>query len=284
MPNVYSLTAQKQVREDSLNNGEINSLIYHDLFDYPLSFAELVKWKAAPSVKVVQKDAQILYKNGLFFFEGREGIVYKRALRARDSKRKLIVAKSAARFIGFLPAIRMIAVTGSLAMSNTAPESDIDLMLVVKKGKLWTTRALTYLILKMTGFPVRKPGDKQQEDKLCLNIWMDESDMVWKSGRNVYSAHEIGQILPLVNRENTYEKLLSANKWILKYWPNSVKIFRYKKNGEVGGSGILEKVLYWLQVLHMKRKITREVVTPTRALFHPQDWGEIVLTRLRPLV
>ena len=34
----------------------------------------------------------------------------------------------------------------------------------------------------------------------------------------------------------------------------------------------------------MKPKITREVVTPTRAIFHPNDWGKKVLTILSDIV
>ena len=56
-------------------------------------------------------------------------------------------------------------------------------------------------------------------------MWLDESDMVWqRKDRNIYTAHEIAQIVPLINKDKTYEKFLSHNRWILDFWPNAVKI------------------------------------------------------------
>ena len=114
-------------------------------------------------------------------------------------------------------------------------------------------------------------------------MWMDESDLVWKKqDRNVYSAHEIGQILPLINRDKTYEKFLQKNAWILKFWPNSVKIGVSKSHTSERKVkfNFFEKIAFLLQRQYMNSKMTREVVTPTRALFHPQDWGRVILDRL----
>jgi D-beta-D-heptose 7-phosphate kinase/D-beta-D-heptose 1-phosphate adenosyltransferase len=177
-----------------------------------------------------------------------------------------------------------MAVTGSLAMENSSEESDIDLMIVTKKGFLWTTRALTYLMIGIFGVGVRKPHDSNQKDKLCLNIWLDESDLIWpKKDRNLYTAHEIAQTVPLVNKCNAYEKFIYQNKWILDFWPNSIKIknLKLKINNSRVRTGLLEQLAFKIQLKYMKSKITRELITPTRAVFHPQDWGEIIERKLR---
>jgi hypothetical protein len=180
----------------------------------------------------------------------------------------------------------MVAVTGSLAMENATDKSDIDLMIVTKSGTLWTTRLLSYFLLKLLNFKVRKPFDKNEKDKLCLNVWLDESSLAWMK-RNIYTAHEIAQIVPLVNKDKTYEKLLSKNNWILSYWPDSVKIKKIKYAKSTSPSWpfrFLEKTLYGIQRLYMKGKITSEVVSSDRALFHPQDWSKVVLDRLKTLL
>lgn len=188
----------------------------------------------------------------------------------------------------------MIAVTGSLAMENCSEDSDIDLLIITKKNSLWLTRILVYILLNASGQLLRKPRVKNERDALCLNMWLDESDLIWRrNDRNIYTAHEMAQITPLFNKGKTYEKFINQNKWILDYWPNSVRISS-KKQVESSMYGhktllhttyyrlqsIVEKFCYWLQKTYMKNKITREVVTPTRALFHPQDWGKIVIKRL----
>ncbi len=282
MPNLYTIGIKSRLTRESLANTEVFSVVYHDIFDYPLSFPDLIKWRAGET-ETNDSKLQVLYKNGYYFLEGKEGLIYKRILRERISKKKLGIARKASRVLSFIPTIKMIAVTGSLAMYNSTDESDIDLLVVTQKGRLWITRIISYSLLKIFGQNVRSAGDKNQKDKLCLNMWMDESDLVWKKrDRNVYSAHEIGQILPLINRDKTYEKFLQKNAWILKFWPNSVKIGVSKSHTSERKVkfNFFEKIAFLLQRQYMNSKMTREVVTPTRALFHPQDWGRVILDRL----
>ena len=177
----------------------------------------------------------------------------------------------------------MVAVTGSLAMKSSEIDSDIDLFIITQKGTLWVTRGLSLLTLKLLGIKTRKFNDSDQKDKICSNMWMDESDLMWKNkDRNSYTAHEIAQIIPLVNRDKTYERFLEKNKWVLNYWPNAVRIKKIRPS-EVKKSplALIENLAFKMQYLYMKSKVTREIVTPTRALFHPQDWGKFVIDRLK---
>lgn len=293
MPNLYTITTRNESSQEGLSVGEKNSVFYHDLFDYPLNFAEMIKWVAGSKLQV-SKEMPIVGINGFWFLEGREGLIYKRILRKRISNKKMEIARSAARILSFVPGVEMVGVTGSLAMQNSSDESDIDLMIITRPGSLWTTRLISYFVLRIMNYAVRSAGDRNQKDKLCLNMWLDETDLAWPKGdRNAYTAHEIVQIVPLVNKSKTYEKFLFKNKWILGFWPNAVRVrsTKYAVRSTNFLSTLysvltswLEFVAYKIQYNHMRSKITREVVTPTRALFHPQDWGEIILTRLQALI
>ncbi|MEK7112239.1 MAG: nucleotidyltransferase domain-containing protein [Patescibacteria group bacterium] len=273
----------KRAEEFTLGWGEVASLVYHDIFDYPLSLGELIKWRAGDKLIIDNEKLTISYKNGFYFFKGKEGIVLKRLLRERISARKLEIARKAGRILGLIPTIKMVAVTGALAMGNAGEDSDIDLLIVTKKGTLWTTRLITLLLLDVIRFPRRKFGDRNQKDKLCLNIWLDESDLKWpKKDRNVYTSHEIAQVVPLADKEKTYERFIYLNKWIKDFWPNHPARRNYSSSVAGGQSliTILEPLARELQFIYMRKKITREVVTKTRALFHPHDWGKVVLSRL----
>ena len=289
MPNLYKIVTKSEDTLQRIDLGETMSIFYHNIFDFPLTISDLIKWKMATPF-LDNTNYAIKQKNGFFFLEGSEGIIYKRTLRNRISERKMKVAKKAGRILSLIPFVKMVAVTGSLAMQNANPTSDIDLMIVTSKNSLWVTRLLSYLILRLANISVRKFGEKDETDKLCLNIWLDENDLFWKN-RNVYTAHEIAQIIPLVNKSKTYEKFLLENKWILNFWPNSVKIrnheLRIKQGRNVASYVILnalflsiEKFAFWIQKKYMRSKITSELITPTRALFHPQDWSKVVLDRL----
>ena len=266
-----------------LGKRELISIIYHDIFDYPLTIFELIKWNAGNKVKLSKiQEVKVVGKRGYLFIKDREGLILKRSMRKRISARKMVMAKRAAKILSFIPTTKMVAVTGALAMENANEEADIDLMIITSKGTLWTTRLFTLLLLDILRIPKRKYGDRNQKDKLCLNIWLDENNLAWRK-RNIFTAHEIAQIKPLVNKEETYEKFISKNKWIADYWPNAVKIQSYSRQANIRSSffTFFEPLTRKFQLWYMKDKITREVVTSTRALFHPVDWGDIVASKLK---
>ncbi len=260
---------------------EMFSVYYHNFFDYPLNFSEIVRWKAG---EISNSYLEIDYNNGFYFIKGREGLIYKRALRERISQKKYLIAQKASKLISGIPAVKMIGVTGSLAMGNATKESDIDLMIITKKGKLWTTRIAVYILLKISGFSVRRPGETNQKNKLCLNIWLDESDMAWPiKARNVYTAHEILQTIPIVNKGKSYERFLFRNKWALRYWPNAQKIKVTKKSSKytkLRNLNLINKLAYNLQYLYLKPKLTREEVGITKAIFHPRDLSKETLKKI----
>jgi predicted nucleotidyltransferase len=263
---------------------ETASVIYHNIFDYPLSVKEIIKWRVGKKgLFLFKKTKEIINKDGYYFLKGKENILYKKALRERASEGKIKIAEKNASVLAKLPGIKGVFVTGALSMNNAEEESDIDLMIITKKNLLWTTRFFTYLLLKIMNASVRKPKEENQKDKLCLNIWLDESTLSWnKKDRNIYSAHEIAQVIPILNKGNIYQTFLQKNSWILDFWPNSVRIesTKDKKIKSAGTTGIFEKVAFWLQYKYMKNKITKEKVSLHKAIFHPRNWGEVVLQKL----
>lgn len=270
----------------------IASLIYHDIFDYPLSSTELYRWKT--KLKVKSEKLKVENFRGYYFLKGKKKLVSKRLVQEKISLGKRKIAKKAVKIIKIVPTAKMVGITGALSMNNASEDSDIDLMIITSKKTLWTTRALVWITLKIFGISLRKPGERIEKDKLCLNIWLDKSDLKWKKkNRNIFTAHEIAQVVPLVNKDNTYEKFINENKWIKDYWPNAVNVKEqetgYKEQGRKSLipipytliARLFEPFAYKLQFAYMKGKITRETITPTRALFHPVDWGRYVMSRLQ---
>lgn len=254
-----------------LSSSYVSGIIYHDKFDYPLKENELVKWKSG---KTIGASKEIDKKGEFYFLKGRKKIILRRNSNEKFSQNKLLRAKKVALFLSKIPSIRMIGLTGSLAMMNAGKLSDIDFMIITKKNTLWVTRALTLLTLRMFKIPTRRFNDKNEKDKICLNLWLDKSDLNWKE-RNIYTAHEIAQVIPLVDRDKTYEKFVKTNSWVKIYWPNAIR-----KTDLVNKKGleflvplltIFEPIAYFLQYLYMRKKITNEKISKSRAIFHPID-------------
>jgi hypothetical protein len=201
------------------------------------------------------------------------------------------IARRTGRVLVHIPTVRFVGITGALAMNNAGREADIDLLIITSHNSLWTTRVLVYVLLRLNKIAVRTPGDPNEKDKLCLNMWMDEGDLV-VNRRNAYTAHEIAQIVPVINKANTYQKLLVKNSWIRDYWPRSVEITKYKKDLDKPSAGgslqllsrccniivslFIEPGMFKIQYLYMRGKITRERVSASRAFFHPRDMNSKV--------
>lgn len=270
-----------------LTEKELASVIYHDVFDYPLTAIDLIRWEVGDIVKVVSADAFLFRaKSGHYYLKGREGIVLRRLMRERSSKRKMKIAERAALLLSFIPTIKFVGITGALAMKNADDDADIDFLIITQKGTLWTTRLASLLLLKLFNFQVRRYGDKNEKDKLCLNMWLDEGKLKIVKRKNIYTAHELAQIVPLIDKGGTFTRLIEKNKWIYDYWPNAVSISRKSELGKkvlrVGLTAkLIEPVARKLQFSYMRGKITRETVTPRRAFFHPVDWGTFVTDRLK---
>lgn len=272
-----------------LTPGSLFALYYHDLFSYPLKKRELKKWEAGSFLTKVNEsfwlDFQgkvISHKQGFFFFEGKKELITRRLLREKISQAKIKIARKAARFLAKIPWIWFVGVTGSLAMNSAHEEDDIDLMLITAPNTLWLMRPLSYFVLLINGFSLRRFGVKEEKDQLCLNIWLDATKLTWEGRRNVYTAHEIAQIIPLVNKKKTYQQFLWKNKWFKNFWPRAAKVVPIsQKSKSSRGLNFLNSLAFWLQYKYMENKITREKVNLKQALFHPYDWSQTLSRRLK---
>jgi hypothetical protein len=113
-----------------------------------------------------------------------------------------------------IPWVKLVALTGARAMNNASLADDIDLMIITAENRLWLTRLLLVILL----FPWLRRGQKISR-RLCLNLWLDESALSLKQ-QNLYTAHEICQLKPLYNRDQTYQKFINANLWVKTFLAN----------------------------------------------------------------
>ena len=281
----------------NLPSAILSTLAYHDIFDYPLDSSEicglLVKKKASREsiVKELERLRAIgkIGESGRYFFlKNRKKIARIRKMRAKYSQVKL---KRAAFFAGLLkviPSVKLIAVSGALSMKNSRKDDDIDLVIVTSKSLLWTTRFLANLLL----LPFKRdPSGQKIADRACLNMFLDESDLVIKD-HNIYTAHEICQMKLLWDRDNTYRRFIKANSWIREYLPNwEADVERLTANGKRKKSPkaldlrrfalVIENFLKNFQLWYMKNKLTTERISSTQLFFHPKNTQEKVLAEYK---
>lgn len=204
------------VSSEKLSHAIFHTLAYADVFDYPLTAGEVQRYLTsirASREEVLQalSGEECFARVGDYFtLPGRGSIVETRERRAATAARLWTQAIRYGSMIGMLPFVRMVAVTGSLAMNNTDEDNDIDFMIVTEPGRLWTVRALSLLIARVA----RRTGIH-----LCPN-YLVTTNALELQDRSLYVAHELAQMIP-VSGMDVYREIRSANRWVEDYLPNA---------------------------------------------------------------
>jgi len=283
--------------------GALRALTYADLFDFPLTEEELWRrlirpskisrqeWKKSLVDWVVRK--KIGEKKGYYFLPGREKNVAKRQREEKSWLSKFALAQKAANLLKEIPVVYFVGLTGNLALGTAQADDDIDLMIIAAPGALWLARLWIYLLLltkgRAQGLSPRCPSEKSASDKLCLNLFLDSNDLGMEiASQNLFIAHEIAFIRPLVNKKQTCERFLIANRWARKFLPNAFSLKPGRTCVPQGAAlaspqGVFFKFFnypcFWLQRFYMRGKPLAKKISLTQAFFHPQDQSGRIMNR-----
>ncbi len=201
--------------------------------------------------------------------------------RIEETNRKLASIRRFLRICQFIPTVSMIGLTGSCSISNATADDDIDLMIITSSHRLFLTRLIVVAVAQIMGVRHRR-GAKHDPDKVCLNLWLDESDLIVPQPKiSLYSAREMAQLRVLFDRSHYYHRFLSANLWVTAYLPNfsftqseNSNIFQKSNKNTLSLwiiGDVLEKVAKLFQLRQINRHRTREYITDTQLWFHPID-------------
>lgn len=231
------------------------TLLYYDIFDWPLRINELTKfsvnldfldkfipshytrhalagegwgqggasWQGRALQNALQKELDWLFFNqiigsskGFYFLIGREHIVPLRLKKEKIAKRKWQLARRAVCWLRFAPYVRAVFASGSLAMNNTDELSDLDVLIVVKHRRIWLARFLVLAILSLLGMR-RKAGDKIAPDKICPNHFITDKSLRIPY-QSIYTAQTYINLVPLyTSRPELLQEFKRANNWMLNY-------------------------------------------------------------------
>ena len=278
---------------NNISSSIIHTLCYADIFDYPLKQSEIFSYliwennsppptrkKVIPTIFDLTKTKKILHNSGYFYLPGKKDNISKRKKRHRSSQEKLKKAQEYISQISQTKYIKGIFISGNLAMENADNQDDIDLLIITKLDRLWTTRLKVTLTLHLKGTR-RTPTSQNINNLICTNMYLDETSLaVPPNKRNLYTAHEVIQVKPIINNDSIYQQFLFQNSWVNNYLPN-FKISEQTSPKLPTSQNTIESLAYQLQLAYMKRKITREIISPHMAYFHPRNTSKQTLDKYR---
>lgn len=292
----------------------LKTLIYANIFDYPMTVFEIHKWLIGRKaglrqvesmlVRLSQK-AKVKSQKEYYFLSERDGLVAKRRRREQQSEKYLRKAQVLSSLLQLIPWVKLVGISGGLAMGNADKGDDIDLFIITSKNRLWISRLVMLGLLSLLG-QRRKVGEMGGKiaGKLCINTLLEE-DRLEQSSKDIYLAHEVLQMKVLWERDGIYSKYLEDNSWAFKFLPNWVapdtsspprvvargKLRRGSNskrelfNWIPASAGMtMERVAKWFQLKIMKKPQGMERIGDGALYFHPHDMRSQVLAEFREKV
>jgi hypothetical protein len=247
----------------SITDGILAALAYADVFGWPLTADEIQR--TLPVVATIDQVHQALQPavmpdvitcvDGMYALWARTDLVAERRRRTNISSRLWPRALRCGRVIAQLPFVRMVAVSGSLAVDAADTDADIDLFIVTADDRLWTVRALVIGVVRGAGI-----AGRSRSSPLCPNYLVADSTLQMHD-RDRFTAHELAQLVPLSGAA-IYDELLRANSWFREFLPNHTGSGPARLADPAGGGHRLEPLLRRrtadrFERWEMQRKIAR---------------------------
>ena len=233
-----------------LEKSLLATIIWFDMFEYPLTLLELAQWRMVPlslnpllpkegsgevnPLSVIQKalaeslflQQRIAHQNGFYFLKGRETLIPIRLHRAALAHQKLKKARRAARIFAGIPFVRMIAVGNTLGWNNAREESDIDFFIVAQQGRLALVRFIAVYIAELFHW---QPTKAHKQDATCLSFFVATNAFSLQSLQHpvlvgswpydVYLHYWIHQLTLLFDQHQAYDHFKTKNAWAEKLLP-----------------------------------------------------------------
>lgn len=236
--------------DEALMKAAVATVAFYDVFDYPLTVEEISyrmigAWATADRLRAVlggvARDADgvggvrpvcslsvanppLVSCDGLYVLPGREELVARRAAGQVHHDRLLTHVRRAARLFHFVPFLRGVFLCNRLAMAQADAASDIDVLVVVRRGHLFFVRAVLLGIFHILG--LRRHGARIA-GRFCFSFMIDDAhlDMSAHARENdVYFASWILLLRPIYGVQygsrDLLRDVLRENSWIHSLFPH----------------------------------------------------------------
>ncbi|MDO8495456.1 MAG: hypothetical protein Q7S32_02960 [bacterium] len=226
----------------ALEKSILATLAYFDVLDFPLTVREVTRFLINPEKFVdkkifTRKKEELGYGQieevlqnlklkglveeflGFYFLPGKKHIYLERIERIKLAEEKWKKARRYLFWIQSLPFIELVLASGSLAMGHMTENSDLDMLIVAKSGRIWTARLFVYVLFGIMGVRRRKE-QIIAPDKICPNHFITTRSLRIPCV-SLYTAQLYAHLIPVyVRRKEVLDDFWRENTWIENYLQN----------------------------------------------------------------
>ena len=203
----------------------LRTLAFFDVFDHPLSLYEWYAWSLRDAwrswgafrdaVDALECEGRIRVIDGMAALAGRERLIEARRARQAVIARNMKRAMGVARLLQWVPFVEFAAVCNRLSVGHPHEESDIDVVIMIRDGRLWLGRLLVTAFLHLAG--LRRHGNRIAR-RVCLSFYLtpraaDLQTIALRDCDDVYLRYWVAHIIPLFARAGALEDFWRANEW-----------------------------------------------------------------------
>ncbi|MBL8134757.1 MAG: hypothetical protein JNL42_23050 [Anaerolineae bacterium] len=210
---------------DQLEAAVLRTLLYADVFGFPLTQREIHHFLIADQPFSEMQISRALESPALRpLLEFHDGYVMRAGRGDLAALRREREAAAAAlwtqsirygAWLSRLPFVRMVAVTGALAMRNPSDhDDDLDYVLVTAAGRVWLARLFAIAVVRLS---------RLRGVTVCPNYVLAETALA-QERRDLFIAHEVTQMVPVFGRD-LYERMRTLNPWVASLMPNAQDAF-----------------------------------------------------------
>ncbi len=250
------------------------TLAYFDIFSYPLSSFQILKFLKIKStysdildvLEDLKKENKISEYSSFWFLQGKDNLSSERFKKFNYFKRKIKKAKKFSYLISVLPFVRAIFVSNIIGDHNLKNSSDIDFLIITSSKRIWLARFFCTIIAKFLGL---RPNKKTKKDKICLSFYISEDALNLENQilneKDFYFIYWLSGLDLIFSKNNIDKFFYQENQWIKKYLPNFsffsndfTPLSQNKKSKNFLLFNFLEKILKKLQIKIMPKKLREQ--------------------------
>lgn len=291
-----------------LEKSVYRTLAYFSHFRYPLTGFEVWKWLLEPGGPVSLFEVLETLKSsnwlrdkvtafqGFYALGDAQAWHRDRHVRFLDAMRKYRKAERTVQLLGRLPWIHGVAVCNSLSWYQTTQQSDIDLFVVTKPGRVWSARLLSTIPAMLLR---QRPGEAKT-DPVCLSFFCTDQALDFEKLKigtsDPYLAYWCRSLVPLIDHSDWMDNFEMHNAWLREVLPHAQFVrrasrFRPYVKARLPWVPLSERLAKQLQmekfpasIRSLMNRDSRVIVSDDMLKFHEQDAREQIRMTLEDKV
>ncbi len=197
----------------------VATVAYADVFDMPIDVPRLHRFlvgcsagasEVVSAVGELVESGQLGRRGDIVHLPNRAEVLGVHDERTERAEKMWGEAQRWGQRIARLPFVRMVAVTGGLAVDSVADHDDIDYFIITAPTRLWLTRFMMVGLVKLA---------ERDDIELCPNYIVSERALEFDD-KALYVARELAQMVPIVGADRCTD-LRRRNSWMFDFLPNA---------------------------------------------------------------